>query len=288
MVKAGYIFEGTHYSSHEGTPQGSVVSPMFANIYLNELDKFMIQYKSKFDLGLTKKKNKAFRNRKNKSVKELRKLNIISTDLADKEFRRLYYIRYADDFIVGIDSDISTAKNVSQDIVKFISDELKMDLKQQQIINYRHERAMFLGFIIKGTAFQNRPIRTNIKGVKYRVTPRPVILIPMERILLKLKEKGFVKRGKNNEFKPTSLRRLVNHPIYNIIEYFNSIYRGLAYYYSIATFRSPLRDLNYVLKISCALTIALKMKLKTIRKVMKVYGRNLICKENKATISFIK
>jgi len=104
MVRAGYVFQGSHFPTMKGSPQGSIVSPLFANIYLNKLDLYMSQYKKDFDRGLTKRKNKIMRNSRNKmSMKEVRKLNIISTDLNDGEFRRLFYIRYADDFIIGVD-----------------------------------------------------------------------------------------------------------------------------------------------------------------------------------------
>jgi len=109
----------------------------------------------------------------------------------------------------------------------------------------------------------------------------------MEKIYKKFVETGFIKM-KDNVIKPTSLRRLVHHPLYNIIVYYNSIYRGIANYYRVCSNRSYLNNIHYLLKVSCALTIALKMKLKTIHKVMKRYGKNLTINENKARISFVR
>jgi len=123
--------------------------------------------------------------------------------------------------------------------------------------------------------------------VKFRVTSRPNILFPMKKVLNRFVEKGFIKKSKYGN-KPTSLRKLIHYPLYNILEYYNSIYRSLAYYYKICTFHSPLRNINYILKTSCILTIALKMKLKTIHKVIKCYGNDLNINENNAKISFVK
>jgi predicted transcriptional regulator len=109
----------------------------------------------------------------------------------------------------------------------------------------------------------------------------------MKRLLNRLLEKGFVKR-KKSEYKPTSLRKLIHHPLYNIVEYYNSVYRGISAYYQVCTYHSPLRNLYFIMKTSCALTIALKMKLKTIRKVMKIYGPDIKVNENKVTLSFVK
>jgi len=287
MVRAGYMFQGTHFPTIKGSPQGSIVSPILANIYLHKLDAFIHSYKESFDKGIVKRKNKIMRNLKRKhTLKVARKLNLISVDVTDSEFRRLFYIRYADDFIIGVDCCESDAKLVMLDIQKFLNDILKMQLSFKEIIKFKHNKTKFLGFYIKGIPYKERPLSVNKLGIRRRIVPRPLILFPTEKIYRKLKETGFVKYNKNI-FKPTSLRSLIHHPLYNIVEYYNSVYRGIANYYRVCSNRSLLNNVHFALKTSCALTIALKMKLKTIRKVMKRYGRNLNIIENGAKISFV-
>jgi len=279
MVKAGYIFNGTHFRDEKGTFQESIISSILINIYLNELDMFINEYKLFFDSVINK--NKTFFNNKI-NVKE-----IILIKKVDKDFKRLFYIRYANDFIVGLDCDILTAKIVTENIIDFLRNILKMKIKHKQIINFRYNRTIFLDFIIKGSVFNKKFIQTNKQGEKFIVTTRPSILFPMKKVLDRFVEKGFIKKSKYG-IKPTSLRRLIHFSLYNIIEYYNSIYTSLAYYYKICTFHNPLQKINYILKTSCILTIALKMKLKTIHKVIKCYGNDLNINENNTRISFVK
>ena len=51
MLKAGYMEDWTFHATFSGTPQGGVVSPILANIYLHELDEFLARMKARFDRG---------------------------------------------------------------------------------------------------------------------------------------------------------------------------------------------------------------------------------------------
>ena len=49
FLKAGYLENWQYHKTYSGTPQGGIISPLLANIYLHELDKFVMKLKSEFD-----------------------------------------------------------------------------------------------------------------------------------------------------------------------------------------------------------------------------------------------
>jgi len=129
MLKAGYLENWTYHTAYSGTPQGGVVSPILANIYLHELDQFMTEMKAKFDKGKHRAENPKYhainsriyrRRRKltelledgnddagNAILRELRELEterftMPSVNMFDPNFKRLLFCRYADDFLIGI------------------------------------------------------------------------------------------------------------------------------------------------------------------------------------------
>src|SRR3989449_5085062 len=130
MLDAGYLEDWTYHATYSGVPQGSICAPILANVYLHELDLFMKDMKERFEKGKKRKKNLIY-NRYTNTIKRLRKeiddlkgkegkeetlqalqqeirridqlrKQLPSGDPFDTEYKRLYFCRYADDFIVGI------------------------------------------------------------------------------------------------------------------------------------------------------------------------------------------
>src|SRR3546814_4600780 len=57
MLKAGVMEDRVHTRTYSGTPQGGIVSPILANIYLHELDMFMAERIAAFERGKVRATN---------------------------------------------------------------------------------------------------------------------------------------------------------------------------------------------------------------------------------------
>lgn len=284
------MFDGRYNKTDKGVPQGSIIGPILSNIYLHHFDIFMKQLKETEDSGLRRKPNPIYTKilRKGKySAKYTRKHKILPTKYNDDNFKRLIYVRYADDFIIGLDGSKEFANKILDKVSFFLTQNLKFELKEPvQITHYRTTRIKFLGVYLKGNR-QDLVPTISFLGRKARSPVRPLIIMPIGEIKNKLLELKFVTK-KGNVWKPTRCGRLIHHDLHRIIKYYNSIYRGLCGYYFVCMNRALLSNIHYFLKYSCALTIASKMKLKTKSKVFKKYGYNLSVTLKGKTISFVE
>lgn len=279
-----------------GTFQGSSLSPLLCNIYLHEMDLYVEDLKKSFDKGKRRRKLKEYRSiqykleRKNLDSSELKSLRIMqrglkSKDPLDPSFRRLCYIRYADDFVIGIIGTREECVKIREDLGNFLTEKLSLNLSltKTTISHFNKVGIFFLGTQIKGNWETEKLVKTIERGkerkFKARVTSRTRMFAPLEKLLQKCIDNNMFKRLESGKVVPTALRRMVNYDHSDILRFFNFKIRGIFNYYSFVDNAKSLGILVHGLKQSCALTLALKFKLRERSKVFKKFGKYLECKE---------
>ena len=299
LLSSGYVVvKGKKHSgvikSNVGIPQGIINSPLFSNVVLHELDKFVINdLAKKYTVGKQRKRNNAYRRiqyalkTSTSDIKSKRKLlklrsRIPSKDPIDPNFKRIFYVRYADDWVILVCGSFQDSKNIRESISHKLNS-LGMELHQEktQIINIRKGKCRFLGvdfFIRKPTTEYKKPVRLIKKGgisVKQRFSPRIIFHAPITELLNKLVMHGFIKRNHIGELIPKGKSNCVplTHP--QIINYYNSKIKGILNYYSCCHNRMSLWSIVRFLHYSCALTLAKKFKLLTLAKTFRKFGRDL-------------
>lgn len=298
-LKAGYIDLPQFIEYKLGTPheKSSVLSPLLCNILLHKLDKYMWELKTNFDRGNSRQKNSEYkflqksltRTSNSEEKSKIRRLywKVFSKDPLDPNFRRLFYIRYADDFVIGISGPILEVKEIKQKVSNFLKNSLSLELNEDKtkITNLNKSSFFFLGTTISGNRKKEKPIKLitkNGKTYKVRNTPRLSLHAPIAKLLEKNLLNGFFRRTKIiRDIKPTALRRMVNFEHADILRYYNQVIQGIINYYSFADNRKSLGTIIHGLKHSCALTLALKYKTRYASKIYKKFGSHLTCPETK-------
>jgi hypothetical protein len=194
---------------------------------------------------------------------------------------RLLYIRYADDFVILITGTKNEAKKIRAEVASLLDQKcgLELNISKTAITHTTSEWINFLGAIGKNIPRLDRPfVKIGNSAVYRRAHTRMMIFAPIEKILLKLKERGIAKaRDGRGILRPTALRGCASNCHADIIAFYQQKITGILNYYSFAANRGNLKKVVWILHQSCALTLALKYKLKTIRGVMKKFGKTLAC-----------
>jgi group II intron reverse transcriptase/maturase len=315
MLDAGYLEDWTYHTTYSGVPQGSIVSPILANVVLHELDLFMKTLKRQFDTGKGRRVNKDYVHISDKILRLRRKYerlkgkeatkqqlqtikraiqslkqqrrNIKSGDSLDPEYKRLHYCRYADDFGVGIIGSKADAEAVGQQIKHYVEETLMLTVSEEKShIRHGKEGIMFLGYWIK-TYTGNRIVM--VKRGKRHFTSKSVnerlqLHIPPEKLpkFCHAKKYGDYHSGKTRH-KP----ELVNLSDAEIILAYNAELRGVANYYALAlNAKSEMNKLAYLWQQSLFKTLAGKHKTtvtKTAKRLKTDDGYKLMVPSEKKT-----
>lgn len=281
FLKAGYQdLDGKRKDSFAGTPQGGIISPILANIYLHELDEFVERLRLELEQGKQRRPNPVYRSiaeRRQRlartartNTKEYRKLGtqlreLPSLDPHDPGFVRLKYVRYADDWVIGLIGSHHLAEQVKERVRSYLQANLRLTLSQEKtkITNARSEEAAFLGYRIRlgrsRRATQKITLSTNAsrKLFKRRSTGMEVVLkAPIETVVNRLHQKGFC--DANGVPVAKQAWGLLDEE--QIVNLYSSVNRGILRYYRPSDNWTYLRRLQYILKFSMAKTLAMKRK----------------------------
>lgn len=300
FLKAGYVEDWTFHNTYSGMPQGGIVSPILANIYLDKLDKYVKEYIQHFDMGTKRRPGKESNDLANERKRTVRKLKKIkdgtekaalvarlkaieqeraafpSGDEMDGSYRRLKYIRYADDFILGVIGSKEDALRIKEDIKSFLSESLALELSEEKtLITHTGKSAKFLGYEI--TVTRNNHQRRDVQGRLRRTYGKRVRLnVSMATLRDKLLEYGAMEiklRNGKEIWKPKCRSGLIFNDDLEILDRYNRETVGFCNYYLIANNCVVLHNFRYIMEYSMYKTFAGKYR-STVRKINKKYRLN--------------
>ena len=282
FLKAGYVEDWRYHQTYSGVPQGGTLSPILSNIYLNELDQAMAVQIAMFNRGTARKETPEYHNlrrkvsRAKKSARRTGKwakykalhrqmLDTQATNPTDPEFRRMHYVRYADDFLVGIHGSKVDAEELKAWLEAYLRNELHLELSvEKTLITNAKQRVRFLGYDIKRWA-GNRILRFHTtQGVKTQRTGayQLSLLMPPDKTIAFARE-----YGETTTWQGKHRNKLLNLSELEILMTYNAEIRGFLGYYSLAdNLKDAARGVLWMTSTSFFCTLAGKRKC-SIKKV---------------------
>ncbi|MFJ2583011.1 reverse transcriptase domain-containing protein [Kitasatospora aureofaciens] len=274
MLKAGYLEDWQWNDTLSGAPQGGVASPILSNIYLDRFDQFIEQRLiPDYDRGRRRRKNPAYQNVENRIARARRhgdreavralqreRRTLPSQDPDDPGYRRLRYVRYCDDFLLGFAGPKREAEEIKARIRAFLLEKLKLELSESKtlITHATSQAARFLGYEIR-TQHGDAKITRNRRAVNGAIglfVPRTVIRDRCAR---------YMSKGK-----PALRGPLLHDEDFTIVAKYGSEYRGFVQYYVLAQDVFRLELLRWVMETSMLKTLAGKHK-STVTKMARRY-----------------
>jgi group II intron reverse transcriptase/maturase len=266
LLKAGYMEDWRYHDTLSGTPQGGIISPLLANIYLNDLDRFVEdtlipaytkgeRHADNPEYLRLQHQLAAARKRKVPDIDKIRSLKqdrrkVMSKDPCDPDYRRLRYIRYADDFLLGFVGPKKEAEEIRDKVGEFLGQRLKLTLSAEKtlITHANDEKAKFLGYEIKVTRQGNL---LNERG--RRSTNGRIALLMPQKVVRKYRNRF------SHEGKIIHRTGLLQDRDYTILQRYQGILQGVYNFYCMATNVSRrMGDIKWILETSLTKTLAHK------------------------------
>ncbi len=262
LLQSGYLEEWKVHQTRSGAPQGGVISPILANIYLDQLDQYVEKMLiPHYTRGKRRAANPAYRRlvrtshtRKKagqkKEYKELRKQlqRIPSFEPHDPEYRRLFYVRYADDTLLGFTGPRQEAEEIKQKLGHFLQETLKLEMSEEKTLITQASRhpARFLGYEIVNQQNDSKHAQK-----KRSANGRIGLRVPPDVIAKKSVQ--YLRKGK-----PIHRAERLQNSDYSIVMHYQQEYRGMVQYYLLAQNVSHLYRLHWAMKGSLLKTLASK------------------------------
>jgi hypothetical protein len=261
-------------------------------VYLHELDEKVEEIRQRLEKGKRKRLDPHYRKllerkqrlaeRGQTNTREFRELIkqirvTPAVDVCDPNFVRVKYIRYCDDWLIGICGPRALAEQVKREVKAFLAEQLHLTLNEDKthITNGRKGQAEFLGTRITiGRGRQQRVVKTTSRSgrtYKRRSTGwETVITAPIDKLVQRLHNQGFC----TAMGEPTTKLSWMNLDPEQIIGLYSAINRGIQNYYRFVDNFERLSRIQYILKFSLAKTLAAKYKL-SVRQVFAKHGKNI-------------
>jgi group II intron reverse transcriptase/maturase len=323
FLRSGYEQEGDLKPSKKGLPQGRISLRILTNIYLNELDIFIQTLINQYNFqkrrtnpnykdGIEKPNYLSFSDRDNGkwksqprpnskiSLQEIRRLTkemlkLPSKELIDENYKKIIYVRYTDDWILGIIGSKNFSETIHKRIQRFLLEHLKLTLSPEKndILHFNRQGANFLGYAIKSQQAEiyseSSKSKDRFGGKKKILFCKPTLLVPMDLVIKGLSEKNFcTKLGF-----PLKKKGWIVYDDKVIIYRYNSVLQKLHDYYALAhNLRISMKRIHFILKYSCAHTLAAKHRTRiskqftrTDSKSIKVLLNDIPAREVKSDVS---
>ena len=291
FLKAGYLEQWKYNATYSGTPQGGIISPILANIYLHELDCKVEELKEQFDKPAVRPFNKEYKAMSQRitrakklvdkaetaeerekliaMVKQMRKKlrTIPAKETSDK---KIVYVRYADDFLIGVNGTKEECQQIKQCLKEFLEQHLQLELSDEKTkITHSSENARFLGYDI--SVRRNSQTKKRSDGIIQRTLNQTVeLLVPLQDKIQKfLINRGMAKIN-NGKLESQHINALTVLTDLEIVDKYNAQTRGICNYYSLASNFNKLGYFVYIMEYSCLKTLARKHQM-SISKIIKKY-----------------
>jgi group II intron reverse transcriptase/maturase len=265
LLRAGYLEQWRYNNTLSGVPQGGVVSPILSNLVLDKLDTYVEhslipnytrgKRRKTYPpyIKLTKDAWKAKKQGDRETARQLNKQAqaIPSRDPNDPKFRRIWYCRYADDWLIGFTGPKAEAQEIKHQLAHFLQEKLKLELSEEKtlITHARSDVAHFLGYEIQTLQADDKHDRRGQRCINGSLGLR----VPAE--VVKAKCSRYLAKGK-----PIHHTQLINDTAYSIITQYQAEYRGVVQYYRFAYNLHQLTKLKRVMEVSLVKTLANKFK----------------------------